>query len=73
MSAIASRIERTTDIGEKAVRDLDANVDGSLVLLRQDLAQLKQAVIEAQSLARTLRGQPSRLIEQGGGTDPFSR
>jgi hypothetical protein len=70
---IATKIERTTDLGESAVRDIDENVGASAVLLRQDLAQLRQAVIEAQSLARSLRTQPGRIIEQGGDSDPFKR
>jgi hypothetical protein len=43
------------------------------VLLREDLAQLKQAAIEAQSLARSLRNEPGQLLERGGQKDPFSR
>jgi MlaD protein len=70
---IATRIERTTDLGENTVRNIDENVGASAVLLRQDLAQLRKAVIEAQSLARSLRTEPGRIIEQGGGSDPFQR
>ncbi len=72
-AVIADRLEQTTDLGEKTVRDLDESVDASVVLLRQDLAQLKQAVVEAQALARSLRAEPNRIIERGGGDDPFNR
>jgi phospholipid/cholesterol/gamma-HCH transport system substrate-binding protein len=72
-AAIATRIERTTDLGEDTVRNIDENLAGSVALLRQDLAQLKQAVVETQALARSLRNEPGRLIERGGGTDPFRR
>jgi DNA repair ATPase RecN len=70
---IATRIERAADVGESAVRNIDENVGASAALLRQDLAQLRQAVAEAQSLARSLRADPGRLIEQRSGTDPFRR
>lgn len=70
---IASRIEATADAGEKAVRNLDANVETSLGLVRENLAQLKRAVAEAEALARSLRAEPNRVLERGGGSDPFGR
>jgi hypothetical protein len=57
----------------KQVDEIRPGVDASIVLLREDLAQLKQAAIEAQSLARSLRTQPGQLLEHPGQTDPFSR
>jgi len=70
---IASRVERTTDLGEDVVRNLDESLGASVALLRQDLAQLREAALEAQSLARSLRADPGRIIEPGGGKEPFRR
>jgi phospholipid/cholesterol/gamma-HCH transport system substrate-binding protein len=50
-----------------------ADVGASAALLRQDLAQLKQVAIETQSLARSLRRAPGRVIEQPTTSDPFQR
>ncbi len=73
-AVIANRIERTAGLGEKTVETLDQNLDASLVLLRENLAQLKEAVVEAQALARSLRNEPGRVLERGaGGSDPFTR
>jgi ABC-type transporter Mla subunit MlaD len=71
-SATRSLRAATTSIA-KQVDDIKPGVDASVVLLREDLAQLKQAAIEAQSLARSLRTQPGQLLEHGGQKDPFSR
>jgi ABC-type transporter Mla subunit MlaD len=57
----------------RQIEEAGPGVDASLVLLRQDLAQLKQAVIEAQSLARSLRNEPGQLIERPPTNDPFRR
>lgn len=70
---VAERVARTTALGEKTLRTLDANVGASLTLLREDLAQMRQAVIETQALARSLRNSPGRVLERGGGGDPFKR
>jgi ABC-type transporter Mla subunit MlaD len=71
-SATRSLKAATSSIARQ-VDDIKPGVDASMVLLREDLAQLKQAAIEAQSLARSLRTQPGQLLEQGGQKDPFSR
>jgi ABC-type transporter Mla subunit MlaD len=55
----------------KQIEEARPGVDASLALLRQDLAQLKQAVIEAQSLTRSLRNEPGQLIERPAAGDPF--
>jgi ABC-type transporter Mla subunit MlaD len=55
------------------VKEIRPGMDASLVLVREDLAQLKQAAIEAQSLARSLKTQPGQILEQGGSKDPFNR
>jgi hypothetical protein len=57
----------------KQIEDARPGVDASLALLRQDLAQLKQAVIEAQSLTRSLRNEPGQLVERPQTGDPFRR
>ncbi len=72
-ATIADRVARTSALGEETLRSLDRNLDASLVLLREDLAQLKQAVIETEALARSLRAEPGQLLQRGGGSDPFNR
>ncbi len=72
-SGLAARLSRAADLSADAMQDVDENVGASAELLRQDLAQLRQAVVEAQSLARSLRNQPGRILEQGDGSDPFRR
>jgi phospholipid/cholesterol/gamma-HCH transport system substrate-binding protein len=64
---VASRIDAL--LGDRRL----AEVGASAALLRQDLAQLKQAAIETQSLARSLRRAPGRVIEQPTTSDPFQR
>ena len=73
ISDIADRVDQAAERGEGTVRKIDESADASLALVREDLAQLRQAAIEAQALARSLRTEPSRVIERGGGSDPFSR
>jgi|SRR5919109_1856281 ABC-type transporter Mla subunit MlaD len=66
-------LKSTTASIARQVDEIRPGVDASVVLLREDLAQLKQAAIEAQSLARSLRGDPGQLLEHGGEKDPFKR
>lgn len=66
---------------EKVAERVDATVQAvppgevrdSLTLLREDLAQLRQAVVETQALARSLRANPGHVLEQPTGKDPFRR
>ncbi len=71
---IANRADQAADRGQGAVQRIAEGADASLALVRQDLAQLRQAVVEAESLARSLRTEPNRVIERGGGgSEPFKR
>lgn len=64
---VASRVDATVQaVPRGEVRD-------SLTLLREDLAQLRQAVLEAQSLTRSLKNEPGHILEKPSDEDPFQR
>jgi ABC-type transporter Mla subunit MlaD len=73
VAGIADRMQRAAEVGEQTARSVDRDVDASATVLRQDLVQLRQAAIEAQALARSLRSEPSRVLERDTTDDPFKR
>jgi phospholipid/cholesterol/gamma-HCH transport system substrate-binding protein len=73
LETIARQLDETSAAGEHAVRRFDHDVGDALVLLRQDLTQLKQAAADVRGLARSLRSNPGRIVERGTTPDPFQR
>lgn len=70
---LAKQMTQMATSGEKAVGNMNRQVARSLTLLRQNLVQVNQLLMEMTQLMQTLRQEPGRILNRPRSSEPFGR
>lgn len=72
-AGMTERMEKAASETEQVVGSMGTQVDQTISLLRQSVRQINQVLSELESLVRSLREEPGRILKQPGGNKPFER